>query len=112
MESDYKLCANWYEDLMNVTEYRKLIGKLIYVTHTRHGIAFPMRFLRRFMHRPTKMTFGAAKHILRYLAGTIDASIMFRKDAVGSLIEFFLTMIGEAVWRIGKAPQEWYFSMD
>nr|GEX40122.1 retrovirus-related Pol polyprotein from transposon TNT 1-94 [Tanacetum cinerariifolium] len=51
--------------------YRSLIGKLIYVTHSCPGLSFTVGVLSRFMHNPSKQHFGAAKRVLRYLAGTM-----------------------------------------
>lgn len=68
-----------YEDADGVdeTKSRRLIGKLLYVTHSRPNIAFLVNLLERFTHKPTRIHQGAAKHILRYLAGTIDFGILY-----------------------------------
>lgn len=60
--------------------YRSLIGGLIYVTHTRLDITFAVSILSRFMHGPTVNHFGAAKRVLRYLAGTMDYGIWYERD--------------------------------
>lgn len=35
---------------VDITGFRKLIGKLIYLTQSRPDIAFPVNLLSRFMH--------------------------------------------------------------
>ena len=42
-------------------QYRRLIGKLMYVTHTQFDICFFVGMLSRFMNSPTKSHLGAAK---------------------------------------------------
>lgn len=52
--------------------YICLIGKLIYLTHTRSDISFVVGVLSRYMNKPSKIHGGAAKRVLKYLAGTSD----------------------------------------
>lgn len=70
-----------YEDAegVDVTMYRKLFGKLIHVTQSRPDIVFVISLLSRFMHKPTKIHQGAAKDVLRYLAGTIQFGILYQR---------------------------------
>nr|GEV34256.1 retrovirus-related Pol polyprotein from transposon TNT 1-94 [Tanacetum cinerariifolium] len=60
-------------------KYRSLIGRLIYMTHTRPDISFAVGVLSRFMHQPTKHHLGAAKRILRYLSRSKELGIWYRK---------------------------------
>ena len=41
--------------------------------------------LARAMSRPAKVHMGAAKHLLRYLAGTTDFTIVYKKEVSNSL---------------------------
>ncbi|XP_038704708.1 uncharacterized mitochondrial protein AtMg00810-like [Tripterygium wilfordii] len=61
----------------NARNFRSLVGGLIYLTNTRPDIAFSMSIVSRFMHSPSKQHFGAAKRIMRYIAGTVDYGIWF-----------------------------------
>ncbi|GKA26081.1 retrovirus-related pol polyprotein from transposon TNT 1-94 [Tanacetum coccineum] len=61
------------------TLYRSLIGRLIYLTHSRPDISFSVGLLSRFMHKPSKHHLRAAKRVLRYLAGTKDFGIWFQR---------------------------------
>ena len=41
--------------------FKSLVGGLIYLTHTRHDIAFSVGVVSRFMQNPSKHHFGPAK---------------------------------------------------
>ncbi|GKC64051.1 retrovirus-related pol polyprotein from transposon TNT 1-94 [Tanacetum coccineum] len=64
--------------MVNGSLYRSLIGRLLYLTHSCPDISFSIGVLSRFMHKPSKHHFGAAKRVLRYLAGTKEFGILFR----------------------------------
>jgi hypothetical protein len=52
--------------------YRELIGSLLYLTRsTQPDLPFTMGVLSRFLSAPRESHWGAAKHVLRYLAGTV-----------------------------------------
>lgn len=58
--------------------YAELVGGLLYLaTTTRPDIAFALGVLSRFPHALEESHWRAAKHILRYLAGTTDMGLCF-----------------------------------
>ncbi|XP_016549467.1 secreted RxLR effector protein 161-like [Capsicum annuum] len=57
--------------------FRILVGGLIYLTHTRPDIVFSVGVISRFMQQSSKVHFGAAKRVLRYIAGTMDYGIWY-----------------------------------
>jgi reverse transcriptase-like protein len=58
-------------------QYQKLVGKLIYLSHTRPDIAYAVGVMSRFMHQPQIQHMEAALRILRYLKRTPGKGIMF-----------------------------------
>lgn len=60
--------------------YRSMVGKLIYLTHTRPDIAYAVGIVSRFMHCPQKAHMEAILRILRYLKGTADRGVLFKKN--------------------------------
>ena len=47
--------------------YRRLVGKLIYLSHTRFDISFSVSVVSQFMNNPTDEHIDAMYQILRYL---------------------------------------------
>lgn len=60
--------------------YQKLVGKLIYLSHTRPDIAFAVSKVSQHMHSPKKMHSEAVYKILRYLKGTPGKGLSFKKS--------------------------------
>jgi hypothetical protein len=61
------------------THYRRLIGSLHYLVHTRPDITFVVGYMSRFMERPMMEHLQAVKRILRYVAGTLDYGLHYRR---------------------------------
>ncbi|KAL5810381.1 hypothetical protein ACOSQ3_027083 [Xanthoceras sorbifolium] len=60
--------------------YQRLVGKLIYLSHTSPDIAFPMSSDSQFMNNPNEEHMGAVLRILRYLKMTLGKGICFKKS--------------------------------
>ncbi|GJR20253.1 ribonuclease H-like domain-containing protein, partial [Tanacetum coccineum] len=74
--------------LENVTDYQKLMGKLIYLTHTRPDISYAVHCLSQFMHSPLNSHLKIAFKILRYLKGSPGLGILVAKSSGMSLKAF------------------------
>nr|GEZ54772.1 ribonuclease H-like domain-containing protein [Tanacetum cinerariifolium] len=72
----------------NITEYQKLIGKLIYLTHTRPDIAYSVHCLSQFMHKPLRSHLKIALKVLRYLKGSPGKGIHIARCNNSSLDVF------------------------
>jgi histone deacetylase 1/2 len=62
--------------------YRSVVGSLQYLTHTRPDISFAVNKVCQFLSRPTEMHWEAVKRILRYVKGTIDTVLRFRRSSL------------------------------
>ncbi|GKB99882.1 ribonuclease H-like domain-containing protein, partial [Tanacetum coccineum] len=71
--------------LDNVTEYQKLIVKLIYLTTTRPDIAYTVSCLSQFMHNPFKSHLKTALKVIRYLKGSPGKGINVIKGSASSI---------------------------
>lgn len=58
--------------------YQRLVGKLIYLSHTRPDISFSVGVVSQFMHDP-KEHLDAIYKILKYLKGSPGRGLLFRK---------------------------------
>jgi len=70
------------------TYYKQIVGSLMYITAIRPDIMFGVSFISRFMSNPTEVHLQAAKRILRYLKGTINYGIFYKKNENRQLIAY------------------------
>ncbi|KAJ8751833.1 hypothetical protein K2173_026028 [Erythroxylum novogranatense] len=70
------------------TEFRSLIGCLMYLTATRPNILNAVSILSRFMHCPNETHMRAAKRVIRYIKGTWNYGVKFMKSKELKLIGF------------------------
>ncbi|KAH9796155.1 retrovirus-related pol polyprotein from transposon RE1 [Citrus sinensis] len=68
--------------------YQRLVGKLIYLSHTRPDIAFAVSVVSQFMHAPCEEHMEAVYRILRYLKGTPGKGLLFKKNEARSVEAF------------------------
>ncbi|KAH9660217.1 hypothetical protein KPL70_024138 [Citrus sinensis] len=68
-------------DYMARVPYASAVGSLMYVmVCTRQNISQAVSMVSRYMHDPSKSHWLAVKWILRYLYGTVDVELLFKKD--------------------------------
>jgi hypothetical protein len=65
--------------------YRQLIGSLMYLVNTRPDIFYAVNVLSQFMSQPKQTHWIAAKHVLRYLQGTIGYGLRYAANVDLSL---------------------------
>ena len=70
------------------SSYRRLIGKLIYLTNTRPDITYAVQQLSQYMATPTNVHLQAAFRILRYLKGTPGSGLFFAATGTPQLRAF------------------------
>ena len=79
IEANHRLTLDDNDPKIEITSYQKLIGKLLYLSHTRPDICFTVNVLSQFMHSPRNSHFQAANRVLRYLKGTTGLGLTYRK---------------------------------
>ena len=65
----------------DVRLYGEIVGSLVYImTSIRPDLSYSITKLSQHLDKPTLMHLNAAKHVLRYLKGTVDRNLVFRKS--------------------------------
>jgi len=77
--ANLKLTEALEEAVVDASLYKQLFGSLIYVCNSRPGISYGVGLVSIFMTIPRAPHLLAAKHILRYLRGTIELALYYPK---------------------------------
>jgi Reverse transcriptase (RNA-dependent DNA polymerase) len=72
----------------NKERYQRLVGKLIYLSHTRPDIAYAVTLVSQFMHNPSEDHMNAVIRIIRYLKGSPGKGIQFRKNGRSDIMGY------------------------
>ena len=79
-----KIITENSDDLADKKLYQEIVGSLIYVmTSTRPDLSFIVTKLSQYMSNPSNAQFNMAKHVLRYLKGTLEQKLTFTKSKEG-----------------------------
>ncbi|GKC53963.1 retrovirus-related pol polyprotein from transposon TNT 1-94 [Tanacetum coccineum] len=63
--------------LTDVGVYRRLVGRLLYLTMTRPNISYAVQHMRQFVSAPKDTHMQAAFYLLKYLKGTISKGLFY-----------------------------------
>ncbi|KAK4391658.1 Retrovirus-related Pol polyprotein from transposon RE2 [Sesamum angolense] len=72
----------WNDDgnyLEDKTKYRRLVGKLIYLTVTKPDISFAVGLVSQFMDKPRLVHWEAALRILKYIKASPGKGLLFKR---------------------------------
>ncbi|XP_071729414.1 secreted RxLR effector protein 161-like [Rutidosis leptorrhynchoides] len=84
----YKLNKDEGGIKVDVTQFKQIIGSLMYLSATRPDIMFAVSLISRFMTCPTQMHFSVAKRILKYVKETMDYGVFYRRGMKGDLVGY------------------------
>jgi len=73
---------------VNITNYRAMIGSLLYLTASRPDIMFATCLCARYQANPKESHLVAVKRIFRYLKGTMNLGLWYPKDSGFDLIGY------------------------
>ena len=79
MEFGLKISKAQEEQSINEGDYRRNIGCLRYLLHTRPDLSFSVGLLSRYMHQPKQSHTAALKQVLRYLKGTTSLGLRYTR---------------------------------
>ena len=78
MEPNIKLQPAEPEEMVDKGTYQQLVGRLIYLSHTRPDIAFAVSMVSQFMHAQGPEHLEAVFRILRYLKGSPEKGLLYK----------------------------------
>lgn len=117
MEMHHKLALDSSPFLQEPEKYRRLVGRLIYLSITRPDISYSVHILSQFMQKPREMQWAAVLRVVKYLKGTDGQGIL-----LGSHTDMILSVYCDADWSacpttrrslsayvalVGESPVSW-----
>ena len=69
-------------------DFRRVIGCLRYLLHTRPNLAYSVGVLSRYMHEPKETHFAALKQVLRYVKGTSSYGLEYKRTGESTLVGY------------------------
>lgn len=85
IEQNHQLARASGDLLSNPEAYRRLVGRLIYLTVTYPDLAYSVHVLSQFLQAPRREHWEAALHVVRYLKGSPGQGILLQADSCLSL---------------------------
>ncbi|CAJ2658399.1 unnamed protein product [Trifolium pratense] len=74
-----KLTRDQDGSIVDATNYRQIIGCLMYLLATRPDLTFSVCLIARYMEKPKEAHLMAAKRVMRYLKGTLNLGILYKR---------------------------------
>ncbi|BBN68957.1 transposable element gene [Prunus dulcis] len=84
----FKLTKDFGGERIDSTYYKKIVGSLMYLSATRPDMMYVISLLSRLMEAPTILHFQAAKRVLRYLKGTTEFGVLYKRGKSRGLVGY------------------------
>ncbi|RVW74747.1 Retrovirus-related Pol polyprotein from transposon RE1 [Vitis vinifera] len=89
IEEGLKLCVEPNQVSTDKGRYQRLVGRLMYLAHTRPDLAYALSVVSQYMHNPGEQHMNAIMRILRYLKNAPGKGILFAKNVDHQSIEVY-----------------------
>ncbi|WKA03136.1 hypothetical protein VitviT2T_021265 [Vitis vinifera] len=89
IEEGLKLCVEPNQVSTDKGRYQRLVGRLMYLAHTRPDLAYALSVVSQYMHNPGEQHMNAVMCILRYLKNARGNGILFAKSVDHQSIEVY-----------------------
>ncbi|CAL8156633.1 unnamed protein product [Prunus armeniaca] len=73
---------------VDATQFKQLVGSLMYLTATRPDLMYSVCLISRYMADPTEEHLLAAKRVLRYLKGTLELGVFYAREGAIELFAY------------------------
>jgi hypothetical protein len=80
MEERLRLSRDRMAEEVDATLYRRIVGSLRYLIHTRPDLTYAVGYVSRFLERPTEEHLQAVKKILRYITRTLQYGLRYGRQ--------------------------------
>ncbi|RVX03714.1 Retrovirus-related Pol polyprotein from transposon RE1 [Vitis vinifera] len=90
IEEGLKLCVEPNQVSTDKGRYQRLVGRLMYLAHTRPDLAYALSVVSQYMHNPGEQHMNAVMRILRYLKNAPGKGILFAKNVDHQSIEVYI----------------------
>jgi len=77
MDPNVKLLPSQGEPLLDLEKYRRLVGKLNYLSVTRLDISFAVSVVSQFLNSPCVDHLNAVTYILKYIKGSLGKGLLY-----------------------------------
>lgn len=88
LNANEKLCLEHGSGDADAGRYRRLVGSLLYLTHTRPDLMHAVSIVSRYMHQPSQHQLGTVKRIMQYVAGTTNYVFVYEHTYRWQLIGY------------------------
>ncbi|RVW62389.1 Retrovirus-related Pol polyprotein from transposon RE1 [Vitis vinifera] len=89
IEEGLKLCVEPNQVSTDKGRYQRLVGRLMYLAHTRPDLTYALSVVSQYMHNPGEQHMNAVMRILRYLKNAPGKGILFAKNVNHQSIEVY-----------------------
>lgn len=79
IEQNHRISFEEESDKVDKGQYQRLVGKLIYLAHTRPDLAYAVSVVSQFMHDPRVRHLQAVDRVLQYLKATPWRGLLFKR---------------------------------
>jgi hypothetical protein len=105
MEERIRLSRDSTAEEVDATLYRRIVGSLRYLIHTRPDLTYAVGYVSRFLERPTEEHLQAVKKIIRYITGRCSTVCAMGGGRERQGWWAIATVTSPATLTRGRAPQ-------
>jgi hypothetical protein len=92
---------------VDATEYRRIVGCLRYLLHTRPDLAYSVGMASRFMERPA-LHQNVVKQIVRYVQGTLNYGLVYTREEKEETLIGYSDSDHEVTGCTGEVQEAWH----